>query len=70
MYCNSSIFKGQIISKRLFLVEHSPKKRTKTRRILVKTNSFVRLLEESSTVPIGRIISAKNARAWGAMNFI
>ena len=28
--------------------EDSPKKRTKTRRILVKTNLFVRFLEESS----------------------
>ena len=43
-----TIPKGQIISKRLFLVEDSSKKRTKTRRILVKTNSFVRFLEESS----------------------
>ena len=34
--------KGQIISKRFFLAEDSSKKRTKTRRILVKTNSFVR----------------------------
>ena len=40
--------KGQIISKRFFLAEDSPKKRTKTRRILVKTNSFVRFLGESS----------------------
>ena len=40
--------KGQIISKRFFLAEDSSKKRTKTRRILVKTNSFVRFLEESS----------------------
>ena len=31
-----------------FLAEDSPKKRTKTRRILVKTNSFVRFLGESS----------------------
>ena len=30
--------KGQIISKRFFLAEDSPKKRTKTRRKLVKTN--------------------------------
>ena len=42
------VFKGQIISKRFFLAEDSSKKRTKTRRILVKTNSFVRFLEESS----------------------
>ena len=40
--------KGQIISKRFFLTEDSSKKRTKTRRILVKTNSFVRFLGESS----------------------
>ena len=40
--------KGQIISKRFFLVEDSSKKRTKTRQILVKMNSFVRFLEESS----------------------
>ena len=39
----------QIISKRFFfLAEDSSKIRTKTRRILVKTNSFVRFLEESS----------------------
>ena len=41
-------YKGQIISKRFFLAEDSSKKQTKTRRILVKTNSFVRFLEESS----------------------
>ena len=41
------IFKGQIISKRFFLAEDSPIKRTKTRRILVKTNSFVRFLGKS-----------------------
>ena len=40
--------KGQIISKRFFLAEDSSKKQTKTRRILVKTNSFVRFSEESS----------------------
>ena len=40
--------KGQIISKRFFLAEDSPKKRTKTRHILVKTNSFVHFLGESS----------------------
>ena len=41
--------KGQIISKSFFfLAKDSSKKRTKTRRILVKTNSFVRFLEESS----------------------
>ena len=40
--------KGQIVSKRFFLAEDSSKKWTKTRRILVKTNSFVRFLEESS----------------------
>ena len=34
------LVKGQIISKRFFLAEDS-------RRILVKTNSFVRFLEES-----------------------
>ena len=40
--------KGQIISKRFFfLVEDSSKNRTKTRRLLVKTNSFVRFLGES-----------------------
>ena len=38
--------KGQIISKRFFVAEDSPKKRMKTRRILVKTNSFVCFLEE------------------------
>ena len=42
------ISKGQIISKVFFLAEDSSKKRTKARRILVKTNSFVRFLEESS----------------------
>ena len=41
------LLKGQIISKGFFLAEHSSKKRTKTRRIPVKTNSFVRFLEES-----------------------
>ena len=40
--------KGQIILKRFFLAEDSPKKRTKTRRILVKMNSFVCFLGESS----------------------
>ena len=40
--------KGQIISKRIFLAEDSPKKRTKTSHTLVKTNSFVRFLGESS----------------------
>jgi hypothetical protein len=40
--------KGQIISKRFFLAKDSSKKQTKTRRILVKTNSFVGFLEESS----------------------
>ena len=40
--------KGQIISKRFFLAKDSSKKRTKTRRILVKTNSFVRFLGEYS----------------------
>ena len=39
--------KGQIISKRFFLAKDSSKKRTKTRRTLVKMNSFVRFLEES-----------------------
>ena len=43
-----TLSKGQIISKRFFLAEDSSKKQTKTRRILVKTNSFVRFLEESS----------------------
>ena len=42
------ISKGQVISKRFFLAEDSPKKRTKTRRILLKMNSFVRFLGESS----------------------
>ena len=41
--------KGQIISKRFFLAKDSPKKRTKTRRILVKTNSFGRILEQKKT---------------------
>ena len=41
-----NIAKGQIISKRFFLAEDSSEKRTKTRRILVKMNSFVRFLEE------------------------
>ena len=40
--------KGQLISKANCQAEDSSKKRTKTRRILVKTNSFVRFLEESS----------------------
>ena len=40
------MLKGQIISIRLFLAKDSSKKRPKTRRILVKTNSFVRFLEE------------------------
>ena len=42
------VSKGQIISKRFFLAKDSPKKRTKTRRILVKTNSFFRFLGEST----------------------
>ena len=41
--------KGEIISKCFFLAEDSSKKQTKTRCILVKTNSFVRFLEESLT---------------------
>ena len=41
---NSPIPKGQLISKWSF--EAVPKKRTKTIRILVKTNGFVRFLEE------------------------
>ena len=41
------LVKGQIISKRFFLAEDSPKKQTKTRRIVVKTKSFVRFLGES-----------------------
>ena len=41
--------KGQIISKRFFLAEDSPKKRTKTHHILVKTNLFIRFLEEFNT---------------------
>ena len=45
--------KGQIISKRFFLAEDSPKKQTKTSRILVKTNSFVRFLGESSAWQFG-----------------
>ena len=44
---NKFILKGQIISKCFFLAEDSPKKRTKTSRILVKTNSFVCFLGES-----------------------
>ena len=40
--------KGQIISKRFFLAEDSSKKRTKTSHIVVKMNSFVHFLEESS----------------------
>ena len=40
--------KGEIISKCFFLAEDSSKKQTKTRCILVKTNSFVRFLGESS----------------------
>ena len=44
--CQNS--KGKIVSKRFFLAKDSSKKRTKTRHILVKTNSFVRFLEESS----------------------
>ena len=43
--------KGQIVSKRFFLAEDSSKKWTKTRRILVKTNSFVCFLEESLAWP-------------------
>ena len=42
------VSKGQIISKRFFQDEDSSKKRTKTRRTIVKTNSFVRFLGESS----------------------
>ena len=42
------VIKGQLISKANCQAEDSPKKRTKTRRILVKTNSFVRFFEESS----------------------
>ena len=45
----SFLTKGQIISKRFFLAEDSSKKQTKTRRILVKMNSFIRFLEESSS---------------------
>ena len=45
---NFEATKGQIISKHFFLAKDSSKKRTKTRRILVKMNSFVRFLEESS----------------------
>ena len=37
--------KGQIISKRFFLAEDSSEKRTKTRRTLVKMNSFVRFFD-------------------------
>ena len=41
------IYKGQLISKRFFGGSSiSSKKRTKTHRILVKTNLFVRFLEE------------------------
>ena len=42
------LFKGQIISKYLYGVFNFFQKRTKTSRILVKTNSFIRFLEESS----------------------
>ena len=41
-----SIFKGQLISKWFLESLISSKKRTKTIRIVVKTNSFVRFLEE------------------------
>ena len=47
VFTNYFFTKGQIISKRFFLAEDSSEKRTKTRRILVKTNSFLRFLEES-----------------------
>ena len=40
--------KGQLLSKANCQALDSSKKRTKTRRILVKTNSFVHVLEESS----------------------
>ena len=46
MYVQTAKAKGQIISKRFFLAEDSSKKRTKTRRILVKMNLFVRFFEE------------------------
>ena len=42
----SIIGKGQLISKWFFGVIDFLQKRTKTIRILVKTNSFVRFLEE------------------------
>ena len=45
---DSLVPKGQIISKGFFLAEDSSIKRTKTGRILVKTNSFIRFLGESS----------------------
>ena len=43
-----SLTKGQLISKANQQAGDSPKKRTKTHRTVVKTNSFVRFLGESS----------------------
>ena len=43
------ISKGQVIPKGFFVSSISSKKQTKTRRIVVKTNSFVRFLEEFTT---------------------
>ena len=43
----SLLLKGQLIWKQTNQAEDSPKKRTKTRRTVVKTNSFVRFLGES-----------------------
>ena len=43
---NWANYKGKLISKRFLGSSISSKKRTKTSRILVKTNSFVRFLEE------------------------
>ena len=42
----ASLVKGQVISKGFLVSSISYKKRTKTCRIVVKTNSFVRFLEE------------------------
>ena len=42
------VVKGQLISKANQQAGDSPKKRTKTHRTVVKTNSFVRFLGESS----------------------
>ena len=47
MYLDNPL-KGQLISKANCQAEDSPKKRTKTRRTLVKMNSFVCFFGESS----------------------